>query len=261
VGGGGGSPSSSSTAAATAAAAAQQPGSERAAAHMSREACWKDSVHLEQLPGLPWAAVPSWPGTPRDVEEKERVRVRGVPGYTGHHSHDKRPPVTGGAQRQHQQSQKGAAANAATTQQLIAAARAHELALAESGSSCAGRQGEATAAAAAAAAATVQDSESGQEAVPCEPQHSAVPPPYVAPATQQVHAATLRSPRPTTYGTSYPGGAPCTLSGGWQATASKLPWGAGTTAAGVGGAVQLPYELADTRYSAYGGVRNNVTTL
>lgn len=32
---------------------------------------WKDSVHLEMLPG--WYQ-PSYPGTPRDIEDKEVIR-------------------------------------------------------------------------------------------------------------------------------------------------------------------------------------------
>jgi hypothetical protein len=54
----------------------------------SLPAGWRDSVHLEQLPGS-W--VPSWPGTPRDIEEKEAPeRSRGIAGYTGR---SRRPPL------------------------------------------------------------------------------------------------------------------------------------------------------------------------
>lgn len=43
----------------------------RVRAHAAPVAGWEDSVHLDQMPGT-WQ--PSWPGTPRDIAEKEAVR-------------------------------------------------------------------------------------------------------------------------------------------------------------------------------------------
>jgi hypothetical protein len=49
----------------------------------SHAAGWQDSVHLDQVPGT-WQ--PSWPGTPRDIEEKEAVRWGELQHKPGRHA-------------------------------------------------------------------------------------------------------------------------------------------------------------------------------
>ncbi|WIA23040.1 hypothetical protein OEZ86_009956 [Tetradesmus obliquus] len=56
------------------------PGGEKALAYKTREACWKDSVHLDHHAG---GQSQEWQGVPADIEEKETVRTRGITGFTG----------------------------------------------------------------------------------------------------------------------------------------------------------------------------------
>ncbi|GBF98888.1 hypothetical protein Rsub_11526 [Raphidocelis subcapitata] len=238
----------------------QAPGGEREAAARTRQACWVDSVHLEQLPGR---YIPSWPGTPRDLEEKETEgRARGIPGYTGC-SPQRHAPAKGAAAAGGEGGdvggagapQEGPAAAAASAEAWAAAAQSSK------------RWDRQTAGAAAAAAAPQADGLTAAGQIPQQPHHNPPAgqpqergPPSSAPQLQP-QAQTQPRPRPTTYGAAFPGGPAYTLTGGWCERAARLPWDAHGTGSGGCGGCELPYSAVDTRFASYGGVRNSASNL